>query len=52
MYEKILLEGTLADRGMPSFDYLDKPAVAALRAYLLDERRKLAARGTGPRLGG
>jgi hypothetical protein len=27
---------------MPLFDFLDRPAVAALRAYLLDERRKLA----------
>jgi quinohemoprotein ethanol dehydrogenase len=41
-YERILLEGSLAERGMPRFDYLDRPAVAALRAYLLDERRKLA----------
>ena len=31
--------------GLPRFDVaerFDKPAVAALRAYLLDERRKLA----------
>jgi quinohemoprotein ethanol dehydrogenase len=42
-YEKILLENSLAERGMPLFDYLDRPAVAALRAYVLDERRKLAA---------
>ena len=26
---------------MPRFAELDKPAVAALRAYLLDERKKL-----------
>jgi quinohemoprotein ethanol dehydrogenase len=42
MYEKILIDGSLAERGMPLFDFLDRPAVAALRAYLLDERRKLA----------
>jgi quinohemoprotein ethanol dehydrogenase len=40
--EKIL-DGSLADRGMPRFAELDKAAVAELRAYLLDERRKLAA---------
>jgi len=42
-YERILLEGALSERGMPRFEYLDRPAVAALRAYLLDQRRKLAA---------
>ena len=42
-YERILLEGALAERGMPLFDYLDCPAVAALRVYLLDERAKLVA---------
>jgi quinohemoprotein ethanol dehydrogenase len=40
--EKIL-DGSLADLGMPRFAELDKAAVAELRAYLLDERRKLAA---------
>jgi quinohemoprotein ethanol dehydrogenase len=40
--EKIL-DGSLAERGMPRFVELEKPAVAELRAYLLDERRKLAA---------
>ena len=39
--EKIL-DGSLAERGMPRFAELDKAAVAELRAYLLDERRKLA----------
>jgi mono/diheme cytochrome c family protein len=41
-YEKILIDGALAERGMPRFEYLDRAAVAALRAYVLDERRKLA----------
>ncbi len=41
-YEKILIDGALAERGMPRFEYLDGAAVAALRAYVLDERRKLA----------
>jgi quinohemoprotein ethanol dehydrogenase len=40
--EKIL-DGSLAERGMPRFAELDKAAIAELRAYLLDERRKLAA---------
>ena len=40
--EKIL-DGALVERGMPRFAELDKPAIAELRAYLLDERRKLAA---------
>jgi quinohemoprotein ethanol dehydrogenase len=39
--EKIL-DGSLAERGMPRFAELDKAAIAELRAYLLDERRKLA----------
>ncbi len=39
--EKIL-DGSLAERGMPRFAELDQTAVAELRAYLLDERRKLA----------
>ena len=38
--EKIL-DGSLVERGMPRFAELDKAAVAALRAYLLDERKKL-----------
>jgi quinohemoprotein ethanol dehydrogenase len=42
-YEKILIDGALVERGMPRFEYLDKAAVAALRAYVLEERRKLAA---------
>ena len=44
--EKILA-GSMADRGMPSFQEfnLDSRAVAELRAYLLDERRKLATGG-------
>ena len=37
-----ILDGSLVERGMPRFAELDKPAIAALRAYLLDERRKLA----------
>jgi quinohemoprotein ethanol dehydrogenase len=40
--EKIL-DGSLAERGMPRFAELDKAAIAELRAYLLDERRKLAS---------
>ena len=40
--EKIL-DGALVERGMPRFGELDRPAVAELRAYLLEERRKLAA---------
>ncbi|HUE84855.1 MAG TPA: PQQ-dependent dehydrogenase, methanol/ethanol family [Vicinamibacterales bacterium] len=42
-YEKILIDGALVERGMPRFQYLDRAAVAALRAYVLEERRKLAA---------
>jgi len=38
-----ILDGSLAERGMPRFAELDRTAVAELRAYLLDERRKLAA---------
>ncbi len=37
-----ILDGSLVERGMPRFEDLDQPAIAALRAYLLDERRKLA----------
>lgn len=40
--EKIL-DGSLVERGMPRFAELDKAAIAELRAYLLDERRKLGA---------
>ena len=36
-----ILDGSLVERGMPRFAELDKTAVAALRAYLLDERKKL-----------
>ena len=42
--EKIL-DGALVERGMPRFGELDRPAIAELRGYLLDERRKLAAGG-------
>ena len=38
-----ILDGSLVDRGMPRFAELDTAAIAELRAYLLDERRKLAA---------
>jgi quinohemoprotein ethanol dehydrogenase len=38
-----ILDGSMVERGMPRFAELDKPAVAQLRGYLLDERRKLAA---------
>ena len=43
--EKILLDAALADRGMPGFavaESFDVRSVAAIRAYLLEERRKLA----------
>lgn len=40
--EKIL-DGSLVERGMPRFAELDRRAIAQLRGYLLDERRKLAA---------
>jgi len=40
--EKIL-DGSLVEQGMPRFAELDKAAIAALRGYLLDERKKLAA---------
>jgi hypothetical protein len=36
-----ILDGSLVERGIPRFSELDKPAIAALRAYLLDERKKL-----------
>jgi len=38
-----ILDGALAERGMPRFPEFDKTMIAELRAYLLDERRKLAA---------
>lgn len=38
-----ILDGSMVERGMPRFAELDKVAVAQLRGYLLDERRKLAA---------
>jgi quinohemoprotein ethanol dehydrogenase len=38
-----ILDGALVERGMPRFAEFDKMMTAALRAYLLDERRKLAA---------
>ena len=40
--EKIVHDG-FVDRGMPAFPEIDKTMVAQLRAYLLDERKKLAA---------
>jgi quinohemoprotein ethanol dehydrogenase len=40
--EKIL-DGSMVERGMPRFAELDRAAIAQLRGYLLDERRKLAA---------
>ncbi|HWI17692.1 MAG TPA: PQQ-dependent dehydrogenase, methanol/ethanol family [Vicinamibacterales bacterium] len=40
--EKIL-DGSMVERGMPRFAELDRRAVAQLRGFLLDERRKLAA---------
>ena len=36
-----ILDGALAERGMPRFAEFDKAMIADLRAYLLDERRKL-----------
>ncbi|HEX8028733.1 MAG TPA: PQQ-dependent dehydrogenase, methanol/ethanol family, partial [Vicinamibacterales bacterium] len=38
-----ILDGAMVERGMPRFAELDKTAIAQLRGYLLDERRKLAA---------
>ena len=38
-----ILDGSLVERGMPRFAEFDRPMVRDLRAYLLDERRKLAA---------
>jgi quinohemoprotein ethanol dehydrogenase len=38
-----ILDGALVERGMPRFGELDKNAIAELRAFLLDERRKLAS---------
>jgi quinohemoprotein ethanol dehydrogenase len=40
--EKIL-DGSLAERGMPRFAELDPTAIGELRVYLLEQRRKLAA---------
>jgi quinohemoprotein ethanol dehydrogenase len=40
----VLLRGSLLDRGMPPFRQLNEDDVAALREYVLDERRKLATR--------
>jgi hypothetical protein len=36
-----ILDGALVERGMPRFAEFDKTMIADLRAYLLDERRKL-----------
>jgi mono/diheme cytochrome c family protein len=38
-----ILDGALVERGMPRFAEFDKAMIAQLRAYLLDERKKLAA---------
>ena len=38
-----ILDGAMVERGMPRFAELDKTAIAQLKGYLLDERRKLAA---------
>ena len=38
-----ILDGALVERGMPRFPEFDTPMIAQLRAYLLDERKKLAA---------
>ena len=38
-----ILDGALAERGMPRFPEFNRAMVAQLRAYVLDERRKLAA---------
>ena len=38
-----ILDGAMVERGMPRFAELDRAAIAQLRGYLLDERRKLAA---------
>jgi quinohemoprotein ethanol dehydrogenase len=43
LYDTILLKGTLTQRGMPSFAFLTSTDVDALKAYVLDERRKIAA---------
>jgi mono/diheme cytochrome c family protein len=43
IYENILLEGSLAERGMPAFAHLTPADVNALKAFVLDGRRKLAA---------
>jgi outer membrane protein assembly factor BamB len=40
--EKIVVEGRV-DRGMPAFPEIDKTMIAELRAFLIDERNKLAA---------
>jgi quinohemoprotein ethanol dehydrogenase len=42
-YENLLLRGTGVERGMPSFvDQLTREEVAAIRAYVISERNKLA----------
>jgi hypothetical protein len=38
-----ILGGAMVNRRMPRFAEFDKTMIAQLRAYLLDERRKLAA---------
>jgi mono/diheme cytochrome c family protein len=42
--EKIL-DGALVERGMPRFAEFDKAMAVELRAYLVDERKKLVASG-------
>ncbi|HYE85730.1 MAG TPA: PQQ-dependent dehydrogenase, methanol/ethanol family [Vicinamibacterales bacterium] len=38
-----ILDGAMVERGMPRFGEFDRTMIGQLRAYLLDERRKLAA---------
>jgi len=39
-----VLDGAMVERGMPRFAEFDRAMTGQLRAYLLDERRKLAAK--------
>jgi hypothetical protein len=38
-----ILDGAMVERGMPRFGEFDRTMIAELRAYLIDERRKLVA---------
>lgn len=38
-----VLDGAMVERGMPRFGEFDRAMIAELRAYLIDERNKLAA---------